>query len=230
MARKMLREEEIVEMLYQWHIGSAISQVKRALGIDRKTIRKYIKQAEIYGFSRELEVHHYKYYFQLASNIQNGLKTPIDKTPSYIKTSAFNGTIENLISKPYITAKHVYRILKKDYNYTLSYLSFKRYINSSSSNHLGNYIRNETGIRKNKKAGFSFSDTFEKDRLWLQKLSQGKFSLNEIRQELLYYIPSDDIDELYNCSLNKSLRYRNRAIGILALYKGIPQNSIAEHY
>ncbi len=229
MARKMLREEEIVEMLYQWHIGSAISQVKRSLGIDRKTIRKYIKQAEIYGFSRDLEVHHYNYYFQLASNIQNGLRAPIDKTPSYIKTSAFNGTIENLISKPYITAKHVYRILKKDYNYTLSYSSFKRYINSSSSNHLGNYIRNETGIRKNKKTGFGFSDNFKKDRLWLQKLSQGKFSLNEIRQELLYYIPSDDIAKLYNCSLNKSLRYRNRAIGILALCKGIPQNSIAEH-
>jgi hypothetical protein len=94
---------------------------------------------------------------------------------------------------------------------------------------LGNYIRNETSIRKNKKAGFGFSDNFEKDRLWLQKLSQGKFSLNEIRQELLYYISSDDIEKLYNCSLHKSLRYRNRAIGILALYKGIPQNTIAEH-
>jgi predicted transcriptional regulator YheO len=59
MARKKTREEEIVEMLYQWHIGSTISQVKRYLEIDRKTISKYIKQAEIYGFSRDLEVHHY---------------------------------------------------------------------------------------------------------------------------------------------------------------------------
>lgn len=173
MARKKIREEEIVEMLYQWHMGSAISQVKRYLGIDRKTIRKYIKQAEAYGFSRDLEVRHYNYnyYFQLASNIQNGLKAPSDNAPSYIKTSAFNGSIENLISKPYMKAKYVYRILKKDYNYTLSYSSFKRYINNSFSNHLGNYIRNETSIRKNKKAGFGFSDNFEKDRLWLQKLS-----------------------------------------------------------
>lgn len=229
MARKKIREEEIVEMLYQWHMGSAISQVKRYLGIDRKTIRKYIKQAEICGFSRDMEVHHYNYYFQLASNIQNGLKAPIDKTLSYIKTFHFNGTIKNLISKPYMKAKHVYRILKKDHNYTLSYSSFNRYLNSSFSNYLGNYIFDETNLRKNKKAGYGFSNNFEKDRLWLQKLSQGKFSLNEIRQELLYYISSDDIEKLYNCSLHKSLRYRNRAIGILALYKGIPQNTIAEH-
>ncbi|HZV47217.1 MAG TPA: hypothetical protein VFG06_07730 [Thermodesulfovibrionales bacterium] len=33
MARKKIREEEIVEMLYQWHIGSTISQVKRYLEI-----------------------------------------------------------------------------------------------------------------------------------------------------------------------------------------------------
>ena len=42
MARKEIRMEELVEVLYQWHKGRNISQIKGAVGLTRKTIRKYI--------------------------------------------------------------------------------------------------------------------------------------------------------------------------------------------
>ncbi len=39
MARKEIRMEELVEVVYQWHKRRNISQIKRAVGLTRKTIR-----------------------------------------------------------------------------------------------------------------------------------------------------------------------------------------------
>jgi hypothetical protein len=38
MARKDIRMEELVEALYQWHKWRNISQIKRSVGLTRKTI------------------------------------------------------------------------------------------------------------------------------------------------------------------------------------------------
>ncbi len=129
MARKEIRMEELVEVLYQWHMGRGISQIKRSLGLDRKTIRKYIYLAESHGFSRDIEIQQDQYYLQCAGRIQKALQTPLDSSPSYKKASLYQSTVEKLLSKKYMTPKQVYRILKRDYDYPLSYSSFKRYMN-----------------------------------------------------------------------------------------------------
>jgi len=49
--------------------------LRRSLGLDRKTIRKYIDLAEGRGFDREMELQPYTWYLELASSIQRGLKT-----------------------------------------------------------------------------------------------------------------------------------------------------------
>jgi len=121
--------EELVEVLYQWHKGRNISQIKRSLGLDRKTIKKDIELAQNCGFSRDMEIQPDLYYLKLAGRIQRGLKTLINSSPSYKKTALYQTTIEKLLSRPYITPKQVYRILKKNYDYPLSYSSFKRYMN-----------------------------------------------------------------------------------------------------
>jgi len=87
MARKDIRMEELVEVLYQWHKGRNISQIKRALELDRKTIRKYIELAEPYGFIRDDEVRDELYYLQLAGKIQGGQKTPLGCSDSFKKTA-----------------------------------------------------------------------------------------------------------------------------------------------
>jgi hypothetical protein len=89
MARKEIRMEELIEVLYQWHKGRNISQIKRSLGLDRKTIRKYIELAEPYGFSRYDEAKDDLYYMQLVAKIQAGLKTPLDCSESFKKTTLF---------------------------------------------------------------------------------------------------------------------------------------------
>ena len=62
MARKEIRLEELMEVLYQSHRGRNISQIKRSLQMDRKTIRRYIELAESYGFSHHEEAEDVLYY------------------------------------------------------------------------------------------------------------------------------------------------------------------------
>ena len=129
MARRGIRMEELVEAIYQWHNGRNISQIKRSLGLARKTIRKYIELASREGFSRDMEIQQYDYYLGLAGKIQQVLRVPLDSSASYRKTAMYQSTIEKLLSNKYMTPKQAYRILKREYEYPLSYSSFKRYMN-----------------------------------------------------------------------------------------------------
>lgn len=129
MARKDIRMEELVEVLYQWHKWRNVSQIKRSVGLTRKTIRKYITLAEEQGFEREMPEQAYTYYLELAGKIQRKLKAPLDISPSHKKTSEYQNITNKLMQRPYMKPKQIYRILKRDYDYPLSYSSFNRYMN-----------------------------------------------------------------------------------------------------
>ena len=145
MARREIMMDELVETIYQWHNGRNISQIKRSLGLDRKTIRKYLDLARLQGFSRDMEIQEYWYYLKLAGMIQQDLKVPIDTSPSYRKTALYQSTIDKLLSRKYMTPKQAYRILKREYDYPLSYSSFKRYMNVKYPKQPGNCLRIEVG-------------------------------------------------------------------------------------
>ena len=74
----------------------------------------------------------------------------------------------------------------------------------------------------------NISNNPSENRKWLHKLLQGQLSESDIIQELCKSIPKEDILKLYSCILNSSLRYRNRAVALLAIHKNIPINTITE--
>lgn len=154
MARKEILMEELVEVIHQWHMGNGISQIKRSLGLDRKTIRRYIALAEQDGFQREQQLQPYTYYLELAGNIQRGLKVPVNSSSVYKKTAIHQCTIEKLLSKPYMKPKQVYRLLKRDYDYDLSYSSFNRYMNIKYPRHPASCIRIETRVGEEAQVDF----------------------------------------------------------------------------
>lgn len=154
MARREIVMDELVEVLHQWHIGRRISQIKRSLGIARKTIRKYIGLAEGHGFSKDMEVQEYAYYLELAGKVRKGLKTPVDVSPAYKATVVYESAIEKLLSRKYMVAKQVYRILKRDYNYGLSYSSFKRYMNIKYPKLHKSCLRIESGVGEEAQVDF----------------------------------------------------------------------------
>jgi len=105
MARREIKMEELIEVLSQWHAGRSISQIKRSVGLSRKTVRKYLKLAEGCGFSRESELQSYQYYLTLAGKVQQELKTPLESSASYKKTALYQNTIEKLLTRKYMTPK-----------------------------------------------------------------------------------------------------------------------------
>ena len=51
MARRMFAVVDVVELLRHWQAGDNVSQMARALGLDRKTVRKYVGRAEAAGMA-----------------------------------------------------------------------------------------------------------------------------------------------------------------------------------
>ena len=49
MARRMFAVVDVVELLRHWQAGDSVSQMARALGLDRKTVRKYTARAQAAG-------------------------------------------------------------------------------------------------------------------------------------------------------------------------------------
>jgi hypothetical protein len=45
---------EIVEMIYQWHQGAGFKSIRRSLGFDRNTLRKYVALAQSVSVSRDV--------------------------------------------------------------------------------------------------------------------------------------------------------------------------------
>jgi len=52
MARRQVSMNEIVEIIYQWHQGKSVKGIERSFGIDRKTVRKYVRLAQSIGVCR----------------------------------------------------------------------------------------------------------------------------------------------------------------------------------
>ena len=66
------------------------------------------------------------------------------------------------------------------------------------------------------------------DKDWMNRLLLGQISEKELSQELFPSLPKDDINKLLVCIFNNRLRYRKRAIVLLAHYKGIPIKTISD--
>src|SRR5665647_2816987 len=49
MARRMFAVVDVVKLLRHWQAGDNVSQMARALGLDRKTVRKYVGRAAAAG-------------------------------------------------------------------------------------------------------------------------------------------------------------------------------------
>src|SRR3989304_3750191 len=52
MARREVTMNEIVEIVYQWHNGTGVKAISRSLGFDPKTVRRYVRLAQMAGISR----------------------------------------------------------------------------------------------------------------------------------------------------------------------------------
>lgn len=66
------------------------------------------------------------------------------------------------------------------------------------------------------------------EKIWLHYVLQGQYNEADIVQELYFSLPPDDVKKLYKCVLTSQLRYRNRALALLAARKGISEKAITD--
>ncbi|MFH1933556.1 MAG: helix-turn-helix domain-containing protein, partial [Pseudomonadota bacterium] len=65
--------------------------------------------------------------------------------------------------------------------------------------------------------------------LWMLQLLQGVFDQNELIRQFSAILPRQEVIDLYSCILNEPLKIRNRAIAILALFRGLPKKDISKY-
>ena len=119
---------EIAEMIYQWHQGAGFKSIRRSLGFDRKTIRKYVTMAQLVGVSRgEPFPEETELVEKLKVLHHGGL---LRETPVKDLILPYRDWIEGLLGQREITAKQVWRLFREETGLPVSYWTMKRYLRS----------------------------------------------------------------------------------------------------
>ena len=63
---------------------------------------------------------------------------------------------------------------------------------------------------------------------WLLKVLQGGFTMAELLKDFNHILPEEEIAALYNCILQNPLKQRQKAMSLMALFKGISKNYVCE--
>ncbi len=85
-------------------------------------------------------------------------------------------------------------------------------------------------LKMRKKGHLKNNRSIEDDSTWMQKIQQNKIPLKDLQHELSSEVAPEDIELLYSCNRMDQLIYRKKALTILSYYKGIPVDSISDHF
>jgi transposase len=117
---------EVVEIIYQWHQGAGIKTIRRSLGFDRKTIRKYLHLAQEAGVARGEPFPDEADLVQRLQNLKNtGL---LRATPRQDVLKPHQDWFEELLSQKSMTAKQVWRLFQEKTGLEIGYCTVKRYL------------------------------------------------------------------------------------------------------
>ena len=126
MARREITMNEIVELIYQWHQGAGFKSIRRSLGFDRKTIRKYVQVGQEAGVQRgEL--------FPAESDLVKRLKNLsqselLRETPAQDLLDPHQEWFQELLQEEQMTAKQVWRLYQERTETAIGYCTVKRYL------------------------------------------------------------------------------------------------------
>lgn len=129
MAYKRITAMESYEIIRRWHSGQNHTQISVALGLDRKTVRAYIKRAQQAGLSKEQPL---PAKSELLAILASLVPKKSHHQPARATFEPFKEKIIALITAKVdaVKPKTAYEILSERYGITTSYSSFKRFIRS----------------------------------------------------------------------------------------------------
>ena len=110
MARRNVRMEEYLELVYQWHRGRSIRQIRDSLQISRKTIRKYLRLFMARGLSREKPLPPQE---ELARMVASVVQVAVFEQPARERIRLYHQQIQEWLEQPDMTIQQVQRLLEE---------------------------------------------------------------------------------------------------------------------
>ena len=99
MARRNMRMEEYLELVYQWHRGRSIRQIRDSLQISRKTIRKYLLLFMASGLSREKPL---PPQAELARIVASVVQVAVFEQPARERIRLYHRQIQDWLGQPHM--------------------------------------------------------------------------------------------------------------------------------
>ena len=112
MARRNVRMEEYLELVYQWHRGRSIRQIRDSLQISRKTIRKYLQLLIARGLSRAKPLPADE---ELARMVASVVKVAVFEQPARERIRFYHQQIQDWLGQPDMTIQQVQRLLEEQH-------------------------------------------------------------------------------------------------------------------
>jgi transposase len=128
MARRMFAVVDVVELLRHWQAGDSISQMARALGLDRKTVRKYAGRAEAAGMAPGGAPLSQAEWATKVDAWFPELSDPRARSSVYGQIAPFHEYIEKHL--PETTLATIHQRLRDEHGLTVSVASLRRYVRS----------------------------------------------------------------------------------------------------
>jgi transposase len=131
MARRDIPMNEVMETIYQWHKGMKIQHISQSLGLDRKTVRKYVGMARSLGITQDQPLPDEQ---ELVSKLKDHQAQIVPyETPALDRLVKYRDEIKELLEDKEITAKQVWRLLKENHGIDVGYTTIKRYLRTEFS-------------------------------------------------------------------------------------------------
>ena len=125
MGRRYFGVEDIVEVFVRWQAGSGIKRISRSLGLDRNTVRKYIRAALEAGYRQGVQVSEEE-WSNFAREVLPSLASGKRKRPAFEEIARYHDEIKEFLSETNIATS--WQRLKESRNLGASRATFWRYV------------------------------------------------------------------------------------------------------
>jgi transposase len=125
MARRSFEVIDVVEVLQHWHAGRPKAVIAESLGIDRKTVRKFVARAEAHGLSPGGPALSPAEWSELVRQLFPELVEPRARSRTFEVIDPFRDDIEKMLETNTVTTVH--QRLRDERGLTVGVTSFRRY-------------------------------------------------------------------------------------------------------
>ncbi len=195
MARRYISMNELMEVFYRWHKGEKIKSISTSLGMDRKTVRKYINMIKSSGISQDFNEE------ELIEKLNRNIPTASYDRPKYNLLSLYKDQIRSWLEMPHMTGKQIWRLLRENYNIPVGYTTIKRYLKKEFSYHKNKVtIRIETPPGEEAQVDFGYAGLmYDPDTGRTRKTYVFIMTLSYSRHKYIRFVFRQDVNTWLDC-------------------------------